>query len=108
MGGGGGEIVKSSIVGDHSINIVLTHYIFDNVLDCFPSAEYPLALFNVLPILRHFVNEVGTFHYAFVKENVCDYKRALLIDFALFVNDRKAKVITYRAFNVICGFGIEH
>jgi hypothetical protein len=87
---------------------VLAHYIFDNVLDSFPSAEHSLTILDVFPILRDFVLEVGTLHHSLIEENISYNIRALLVDLAVLVYDGEAKVITNGAFNIVGGFSVEH
>jgi hypothetical protein len=108
LGGGGGEVVKANVVGDYGVNGVLAHYIFDDVLDGFPSAEHSLAALDVVPILRDFVLEVGTLHHSLVKENVGYNIRALLVDLAVLVYDGEAKIITNGAFNIVGSFSVKH
>jgi hypothetical protein len=87
---------------------VLAHYIFDDVLDGFPSAEHSLTTLDVVPILRDFVLEVCALHYSLVKENVGYNIRALLVDLAVLVYDGEAKVITNGTFNIVGGFSVKH
>jgi hypothetical protein len=87
---------------------VLAHYIFDNVLNGFPSTEHSLAALDVIPILRDFVLEVCALHHSLVKKNVGYNIRALLIDLAALVYDGEAKVITNGALNIVGSFGVKH
>jgi hypothetical protein len=108
LSGGGGEVVKANVVGNYGVNGVLAHYIFDDVLDGFPSAEHSLTTLDVVPILRDFVLEVGALHHSLVKENVGYHVRTLLVDLAVLVYDGEAKVITNGAFNIVGGFSVKH
>ena len=103
-----GSLIKRYVVGDKSIYPILLHCFAEGFSDSEKSAEFTLAALYLVPVVRHFLFEIGGCHKVFIEENVGVHKRVGFIGFAIFVDNRKAKVIYKRVVKSVCGFSIYH